>query len=203
MRFLFIPYILLSIIFFSGSSTAQENGTSLLSRLQTKFDSTKDITADFAEKINGRSNLTGKLYYKQGNKLRLELKEMLIVSDGVTNWNYNKKQNKVVISGYDSSNPSVLSLKELIDEYPDKCTVSEIYEDGNEILALKPKAQGMGFTDVKLWVNAESLIDRAVIQQAAGNTIEIDFSGYKLNRNLSDSKFKFIPPKGSSIIDLR
>ncbi len=203
MRILFLSYILFIFCLFIGTAPAQENSTSLLSRLQVKFNSTSDITADFAEKINGRSNLSGKLYYKKENKLRLELKNMTIVSDGNTNWNYNKKQNKVIISSYDPSNPSLLSLNELINKYPDKCTVSEIYEDGKETLDLKPKSQGMGFTDVRLWINGESLIDKAVIQQAVGNTIEVEFSGYKLNRNLSDSKFKFTPPKGSSIIDLR
>lgn len=203
MRILTFLYILLFACVFSGFTPAQNDSTSLLRRLQSKFNSTKDITADFKEKINGRSNLSGRIYYKQDNKLRLELKNIIIVSDGVTNWNYNKKQNKVVISSYDASNPSLLSLKQLIDEYPDKCTVSEIFDNGKEILDLKPKAGGTGFTEVRLWVNEKSLIDRAVIQQTAGNTIEIDFSSYKLNSKLSDSKFKFIPPKGSSIIDLR
>ena len=50
-------------------------------------------------------NFDGKFLFKKENQLRLELKNLIIVSDGKTNWNYNKKQNKVIITNYDENDP--------------------------------------------------------------------------------------------------
>jgi outer membrane lipoprotein-sorting protein len=49
----------------------------------------------------------------------------------------------------------------------------------------------------------ENLIDKVVISNPATGTMEVSFSNYKLNQNLSDSKFSFTPPEGTTVVDLR
>ncbi len=198
-----IIFLLTSLFVFSVLTFSQSGGDQLLKSLQSKFNSINDLSADFKQSTNGKINLAGKFFYKKENDLRLELKNLLIVSDGTTNWNYNKKENKVIISNYDPSDPSMISLKRIIDEYPAKCTVTNEKENGNNILILKPGKPGMNFKIAKLYINTEDLVQKIVLTDQNDALIKIEFSNYKLNQKLNNSTFTFIPPKGSKVIDLR
>ncbi len=183
---------------------AQGNNSSLLKDVQHKFNSIHSISADFVQKSNGEVNLSGKFYFMQRNNIRLELKNSLIVSNGKTNWNYNKLQKKVIISTYDSTDASALSLRDIIFNYPDKCLVSDVSNDSSKILKLTAKQDAsVNFKEAKIYINENHLPNKILIDDSNNNLIEIDFSNYHLNENLSASFFKFVPPKGSSIVDLR
>ncbi len=176
----------------------------LLDELQNKFNSIHDFSADFVQLTNGKVNLDGKLFFKKENSLRLELKNLIIVSDGITNWNYNKKQKKVIISNYDENDPSVLSLKRIIFDYPSKCDVSEDLKNGEKLLLLKPRTNsGINADMIKLWVGKDYNIEKVSISESSGNVLEVQFSNYKINAGISNSKFSFTPPEGTKIIDLR
>jgi outer membrane lipoprotein carrier protein len=176
----------------------------LLEELQNHFNSIKDFSADLVQLNNGKVNLEGKLFFKKENDLRLELKNLIIVSDGKTNWNYNKRLKKVIISDYDENDPSVLSLKRIIFDYPAKCEVSETTEKGENVLVLKPKPDsGINADLIKIWINKESNVSRVSASEASGNNIEVRFSNYKINAGIPDSKFSFTPPQGTKVIDLR
>ena len=99
-------FIFLLVAFFLFQPIKAQN-TKLLNDLQNHFNSIKDFSADLVQLNNGKVNLEGKLFFKKENNLRLELKNLNIVSDGKTNWNYNKGQKKVIISNYDENDPSV------------------------------------------------------------------------------------------------
>lgn len=183
---------------------AQGNNSGLLKEVQHKFNSIHSIFADFVQKSNGEINLSGKFYFMQRNNIRLELKNSLIVSNGKTNWNYNKLQKKVIISAYDSTDASALSLRNIIFNYPDKCLVSDVSNDTSKILKFTAKQDvSLNFKEAKIYINKDYLPYKILIDNPNNNLIEIDFSNYHLNGNLSASFFKFVPPKGSSIVDLR
>jgi outer membrane lipoprotein-sorting protein len=77
-------------------------------------------------------------------------------------------------------------------------------DDDTEILVLTPnKDSAIGYKQIKIWANKENLISRILLKDNADNLIQIDFSNYKVNRNIADSMFNLIPPEGSKIIDLR
>ena len=193
----------LIIIFFSFISIKAQD-THLLKKLQENFNSLKDFSADLVQLNNGKINLEGKIFFKKENNLRLELKNLIIVSDGKTNWNYNKRLKKVIISNYDENDPSVLSLKRIIFDYPSKCEVSEDTKNGENILILKPKINsGINAELVKIWLNREYDISKVLVNESAGNSIEVRFSNYKINAEIPDSKFSFTPPQGTKVIDLR
>ncbi len=75
-------------------------------------------------------NLKGKVYYKKENQMRFEFKNILIVSDGETSWNYNQKQNKVIITDYESEGNKILSMRQIIFEYPQDCDLSTFKSEG-------------------------------------------------------------------------
>ena len=180
-----------------------QNAESVLKSLQNKFDSITDLTADVAQKNNGQSNLTGKMYFKKENNIRLEVGNQTIVADGKTSWNYNKKNKKVIISDYDEAGSGLLSINYLVYQYPAECDLSLSTEGSSQILNLKPKSKKNNLGEVKLYISKENLIDKALISNPASGTMEVSFSNYKLNQNLPDSKFSFTEPEGTAVVDLR
>lgn len=197
---IYLKYFL-AFIFTASVVNAQSK---LLKDLQDKFNSIKDFSADFVQLSNGKENLQGKFYFKKENKLKLELKNLIIVSDGKTNWNYNKKQKKVIISNYDENDPSVLSLKKIIFDYPSKCSVTESVESGKNVLLLKPEQNsGINAYLIKIWISKENLVEKVSMKESGGDIIEIKFANYKINTGLADSKFSFTSPEGTKTIDLR
>ena len=196
--------ILISLlVLFLSTVGFPQSAESVLTSLQNKFDSITDLTADVAQKNNGQSNLTGKMYFKKENNIRLELGNQTIVADGKTSWNYNKKNKKVIISDYDEAGSGLLSINYLVYQYPSECDLSLSTEGSSQILNLKPKSKKNNLGEVKLYISKENLIDKAVISNPASGTMEVSFSNYKLNQNLSDSKFSFTAPEGTTVVDLR
>ena len=180
-----------------------QNAESVLKSLQNKFDSITDLTIDVTQKSNGTSSLSGKMFFKKENNLRIEFGNQTIVADGKTSWNYNKKDKKVIISDYDEAGSGLLSINYLVYQYPSECDLSLSSEGSKQILNLKPKSKKDNLGEVKLYITKEKLIDKVVISNPATGTIEVSFSNYKLNQNLSDSKFSFIAPEGTTVVDLR
>ena len=196
--------ITILILFFAGSMSAQESGKELLSAVQKKYKSLNDLTAEFRQSFNEKSNVSGKIQYSKGNKLRLELKNSTIISDGANLWNYNKSQKKVVISSASPDDPSFFSPDKFLFSYPSKSIVSSEKEEGQDILVLVPlKGSNLDFKKAKIWVNQNNLISRIQVENLSGSLMDFQLSNYKLNQNLPDSKFTFSPPEGTNIIDLR
>ena len=196
--------IFITIIFvFATITFSQNDADKVLNDLQTKFDTIKDFSVGFTQTGNGKNKLTGMLVFKKENKLRIDTKNFIIVTDGTTSWNYNKKQNKVIISNYDENDPGVFSIKELVYELPAESDIELSNENGQNVLTLTPNSYNYSFDSAKLWINEDNLISKVVLNDAAIGIVKVKFSNYQLNQNLKDSEFSFTPPEGSRIIDIR
>jgi outer membrane lipoprotein-sorting protein len=191
------------LVFFYSFVGFTQSAESVLKSLQNKFDSITDLSADVAQKSNGKINLSGKLFFKKEKSLRLEFGNQTIVADGKTSWNYNKKDKKVIISDYDEAGSGLLSINYLVYQYPSECDLSLSTERNKQILNLKPRSKKNNLGEVKLFITKENLIDKAVISNPATGTMEVSFSNYKLNQDLSDSKFTFTATEGTTVVDLR
>ncbi len=191
------------LVFFYTSIGFTQSSELVLKSLQNKFDSITDLSTDVSQKSNGKSSLSGKMYFKKDNNLRIEFGNQTIIADGKTSWNYNKKDKKVIISDYDEAGSGLLSINYLVYQYPSECDLSISSEGSKQILILKPKSNKNNLGEVKLYITKENLIDKAVISNPASGTMEVSFSNYKLNQNLSDSKFSFTAPEGTTVVDLR
>ena len=196
--------IFITIIFIFVTTTfSQSDANEVLNDLQTKFDTIKDLSVEFTQLSNGKSNLTGTLFFKKENKLRIETNNLIVITDGTTSWNYNKKENKVIISNYDDSDPGVFSINELVYELPTVSDIELSNENGENVLTLTPNSYEYSFDSVKLWINEDNLISKVELNDAVMGKANVKFSNYQLNLNLKDSEFSFTPPEGSRIIDLR
>lgn len=192
------------LLLFTVNLNFDNVGEKLLKNLQDKFDKVKDLSADFKQSTSGKTILNGKFFFKKENKLRIEFKSSTLISDGATNWSVNQKENKVIISKNDENNASPFSLPKVVFDYPKECMVTSEIDNSSEVLVLTPnKDSSIGYSLIKIWINKENLINRIVLKDNADNLIQIDFSKYKVNQKISDSKFNFTPPEGSKVIDLR
>lgn len=195
--------ILSFIIFFLSVNSFSQSAESVLKSLQSKFDSITDLTADFSQSLSGKSTLSGKLFLKKENKLRIELGNQIIVSDGETTWNYSKKDKKLIISNYDETGSGLLSISYLVYQYPKECEISLSSEGSKDVLILKPKSKRNNLGEVKLIINKDNLIDKALISNQTTGNMEVSFSNYKLNQKLTDSRFTYSAPEGTTVVDLR
>ena len=191
------------ILTFISSGIAQENANAVLKKIQDTFNAINDLSAQITQSVNDKVNLKGKVFYKKENRLRFEFDKMLIISDGETSWNYNKKQDKVIITNYDSEGNKILSMRQILFEYPEDCELSTFEYEGKKVLELIPQDDTYGFNSVKLFIDSENLITKVLVEDPATGKIQIDLSNYQLNKNLPDSYFQFSPSEGSQVLDLR
>jgi outer membrane lipoprotein-sorting protein len=195
--------ILSFILFFFTSITFAQNAETVLKSLQTKFDSITDLTANVSQKVNGKDNLSGKMYFKKENNLKIQFANQTLVADGKTSWNYNEKTKKLIISNYDEESSGMLSINYLVYQYPAECNLELATGGSEQILILKPKSKRNKFGEVKLYITKNNLIDKVMVSNQATGTMEVSFSNYKLNQKFSDSEFSFTPPEGTTVVDLR
>jgi chaperone LolA len=199
--------ILISVVIctaFTLSLLAQDLSHEVLDSVQKKYRTISNLSADFKQSNNGKTSLSGKIYYSRGNKLRLELKNSTIISDGTTIWNYNKSQNKVVINNVSGSDPSSFTIDKFLFDYPSKSIVTLEKENDRNVLVIVPQEEKkLNFKKTKILVSQDYLIIQVNIENLTGTITNFQLSNYKLNQNLPDSRFSFSPPEGTNIIDLR
>lgn len=191
--FLMVPFI---------SLTAQNNSETYLKSLQNKFSTIQDFTANITQSIDGRTSLSGKISFKKTNNFRIEFGSSTLISDGITSWNYNKKENKVIITNYEEDG-SLFSINFLVYQFPALCTLKGELDENLRKLTLTPKSPSSNLGEVILWINKNDLIEKVQTSDPASGVIELNFSDIRVNQSLQLSNFQFTPPQGSRIIDLR
>lgn len=191
------------ILIFIGSSIAQENAKAVLKNIQDKYSSINDLSAELVQTVNQKVNLKGKVFYKKEDYLRFEFDNVLIISDGKSSWNYNKKQNKVIITDYENEGSKILSIRHIIYDYPKECELSTYESEGKIILELIPQTDTFNFNSIELTLDSDYLINKVLVDDPATGTIQLNLTNYQLNKNLPDSYFQFTAPEGSQILDLR
>ncbi|MGQ9642264.1 MAG: LolA family protein [Ignavibacterium sp.] len=191
------------ILMFSFSYYAQSDPYSILSNLRNKFNSINDLTVDYSQKAGGKVILNGKIIFKKENKYRVENKNQIVGSDGISAWNYNSAQKKYIITNYDGESNSIYSINYLVYQLPNECLLSARTEGNLKVLELIPKSTNLQFKKIELWINSDNLIQKIILSDFNNSANEISLSNYKLNQKISDSLFSFNPPEGTKVIDLR
>lgn len=201
----------LLFIFLTASLVYTQSAGDLIRRLQSKFNSINNFTANFSQiysTVEGQNQRKsfGKFLYKRKNKFIVDLKNQSIISDGQTIWNSDKRFNRVVISNL-ADDPTSFSLERFVFDYPRLCKSKVVKDDavakGDEYVELTPKDQDMEFKYVKIWLTADGMISKLEVLDLGDVRYTFQFTDLKVNQELPDSRFTFEPPKGMKIIDLR
>ncbi|GAB1350260.1 hypothetical protein MASR1M107_24750 [Ignavibacteriales bacterium] len=168
--------------------------------IQKKFNSLTDISASYQQYSGKTLTAKGTFSYKKENKVRLLFGNNLIVSDGKTNWNHDKKQNKVIVTNVDNKAVSLLSVNKLINNIPGDCDLSG---SGNTVKMTPKKGKQLGFKSVEITKDSQDLISSITIEDNSKVVMKINFSGYSLNKGLADSEFTFKSSGDIKVVDLR
>jgi len=195
------------LFLFSFQILYAQSGIESLKKIQSKFNSITDFTANFVQtdcksSVKNSSALKGKIYYKKKNKFVVELKNQLIVSNGEYIWNYNQKQKQVIISNF-SDEPTVYSIEKIIYNYPSLCNIKLLKKDNEEIIQLIPQEGLLDLKDIKIWKDNNNMISKLEVTDIGDMCYFIQFEDVAINQNLPDNKFTFNPPKGIRVVDLR
>jgi len=133
----------------------------------------------------------------------LEITNQVIINDGKTFWNYNKRQNKVIIDNFTENNDNLFSINYLLNELPLKSNIS-LELDGNfKKLILKPKDNSIPYNLIEIWVQSDKLVHKVNAFDNTGTSYTIIFKNYKINQNLKSDLFSFKISEGIKVIDLR
>lgn len=197
MRYLFV-LILLSKLFL-----VQENPVDILKKVQSKYADATDFSVELTQFVNSSNPIKGKLFIKQKDFYRIELPNQIIISDGKTFWNYNKKQNKVIVDNFQKSNDNIFSFNYLLFEVPYNSNISLSSQNGLKKLILNPKDVSFPFRKIEILINYNFLVKRVNAVDNSGVAFEINFDNYRFNQNLKSELFVFNPAEGTKVIDLR
>ena len=192
-----ISYLItfVSLIFLQEVSSIQ--------KVQSKFNSLNNFQSDFVQMSNNKVGLKGKFYFSKENNYRIELQNNIIISNGTTIWNFDKKRNRVVISNVEDD-PLSFSLREYIFNYPVKCNITERKINKNKIvISLKPKSDEINFKEAKLFLSDNYLINKIEVEDFNGSSFSFIFSNIKVDKNISPKLFQFVNNSDAKIIDLR
>ncbi|MBU2493852.1 MAG: outer membrane lipoprotein carrier protein LolA [Bacteroidetes bacterium] len=202
-------FFIVAILFIAINNYALDS-LSVIKNLQNKFNTVQDFKSSFKQTTNksfddSELTLSGTFYYKKKNKFKIDLKNILLVSDGISIWNFDKRLNRVVINKIDE-NQSFLNLDDIINNYPELCTSNLLKENSDSkfyAVSLKPKNNNLEFESATLWIDKNYILTKIKILDSSGSEYFVELSNIKLNQNLSDAEFVFITPEACKVIDFR
>jgi outer membrane lipoprotein carrier protein len=152
------------------------------------------------------ARLEGRLLL-QGNKYRIETPEETLVTDGTTTWVYTPADSQVIVNDA-SDDPSTLSPRTFFTDYGRRYRAARMEpaasgRDASTVLHLVPRDAASNYETVALWVREDDVVTRLRVTDAAGTTYTISLDRIALNPGLGPSTFRFTPPDGVEVVDLR
>ena len=175
----------------------------------------RSLQSDFTEIYRGDGPErveSGTLWLKKPRKMRWEYrspKEKLFISDGEAVWFYLPGERQLrrtefrklddlrsplaFLLGKTKLENELRGLSKAVDQVP--------MGAGNTLLRGVPQGMGGQVSEVQLEITPSDQIVRIVLMEADGGTTEFRFSGWKENLELSDDRFRFIPPPGVETVE--
>lgn len=184
----------------------------LSSKIEKRYKSFKDISMSFtqitkSEIFSTERKIRGKMYLKNPDKFRIDNPSQSIVTDGKLLWLFSEKNKQVTIYKLKKSkkifkpHDYIYNFRENYkpqlgeDEKVDKRTCFK--------LILTPKKEDLFVTHMTLWIDKKNLLVRKLeYQDMNDNWVSLVFDRIKINSDLEDSEFVFIPPEGIEVVDL-
>lgn len=188
----------------------QQTAEKLYGIIIKKYGSLSSLRMNFTSVNGAVIKATGSLKAKKGNKFVLDLGDRVLVSDGLTIWNYSKSSNSVVMSNFEDKGQ--ISIEKVfftfLKSYKASAVLSEQTSKGQKLTTLRlipPDGEGMinGVKSIELGLSPKTLEVLRISITDAASTQRWDVSSMKINGNIPDSTFQFTPPKGVKSVDMR
>jgi len=211
-RLIYLVFALLSMSVHAQAVTSTEDGYAALDRFLKGLQS---LQADFAQTVQDSheqaiEKSSGTLAIKRPGNFRWDYAKpnaQTIVSDGTRIWLYDPELEQVTIRNVDqtlSGTPAMLlsgdsrSGQDMLHGNFDINHVEQ--RDGMTVINLSPKRADSDFKLVQLALKGDQLVAMSLTDKLSQTTL-LQFNKFKRNASLSDSTFKFTPPKGVDVID--
>jgi chaperone LolA len=193
--------------------TFADESEKILTKVQKKYETIKDVTAVFTQNITfGVSKMEqsfhGTLTMKKGNRYRIEMEQQTIVTDGKTVWSYSHPNNQVIIDKYKEDPKSFSPDRVLINVPKNYNTIflgnENLFGKKTAVIKLTPKESKSLVKSMKVWIDLEDHLMRKIeIIDVSDNINLYLINSIKLNTGVSDILFKFEIPEGTDTVDLR
>ena len=185
----------------------------VVKRLQSRYDSTKDFTAEFTQAVEVPSlgktlKSSGHVFFKRPGRMRWEFEspeKQTIVADGTTLWLYQPEHHQVLKTPFRAAFQSATPVSFLfgVGKLGQDFKPSLVASDKPGVVRLKliPK-QDTEIGTLVLDVDAASYdIVAAQVTDPLGNVTRLRFSNLKRGVDLADSVFAFQAPPGADLVE--
>lgn len=204
--------LLFSFSMLSPVHAQDADSTTILHEIQQRYESLDGLRADFTQVIRSdfadeSTRMRGRLLLRE-NKYRVETNEQTLVTDGTTTWIYTPADEQVIINNAEQD-ASTLSPETFFTNYADRYAIVEknrVWRDRDHHWKLKltPKSPETLFEEVTLWVRRDDrIVTRLQVTDRDGSEITIFLDDIDLTPHLRASDFRFTPPDGVEVVDLR
>ncbi|MEK6813317.1 MAG: outer membrane lipoprotein carrier protein LolA [Nitrospirota bacterium] len=216
-----IPLALVIFAFFALAPAAAAADVpplqQVVSRLETVYRETADFSAHFSQETllpggTAAEKSSGTVAIKKPSKMRWNFSAPIsqeIVLDGTHVWIYQPDQKQVVKRRQADAFPpgsatnflaGIGRLREDFD--PAFALENRVNQHGNILLRLIPKQKDLTLTRVMLEVDPKSwAVIRVSLHDSARGTTTIRFSRIAMNKGIPDETFRFVPPKGVTVVE--
>ena len=200
-------------IFISQPAYSAITAEEIIAKIQKAYDSAEDYKAEFYQEnmitsIKRVKKALGVAYFKKNGRMYWEYKEpekQKFISNGKMVWLYQPEINQVQQFEFNSLNLSnteksfLDGIGSLISDFDAEYKGEEI--EGNMVLILTPKGDGVGFKSMRMLINKETYkIVSTTTTDVYGNLNTITFRKVEFNTGISDDFFDFKVPEGVHIV---
>jgi outer membrane lipoprotein carrier protein len=208
---------LLGCLGLAPALAAQQDAAAALARAQRTYDSTRTLTAEFAQVITNPmlgapERSRGTMALVRPDRFAMRFAEPAgdrIVADGHWLWIYAPSTTpgqvlRQPVPNTGNNSPNLFS--QFVDHPAERYTVSGAGADSVggqavDLVRLVPRSPGTGFTEAIVAIDhAVGLVRRLQLKEESGQRRELVFSSIAVNRAVADSVVSFMPPRGVKIV---
>ena len=187
-------------------ASATADADALVRRVQARYAEIRTVRAQFEQTVGGQA-ISGTLTLR-GDAYRIELPGQTLVSDGTTAWSYAPADGVVLISTAAEDEQSI-QPGQFFTEFPDRFAARRLAPTTTggvrvERLGLTPLSPADAVASATLFVRASDLVPvRLEATAAGGGQITLALREVEINPAVPDATFRFTPPAGAEVVDLR
>lgn len=202
-----------ALLLWGAVAAAQESAEQIVRRVQERYDSTADFTANVKQELvlasAGKTiSASGTVSYKRAGRMRWTLEnheKQVIIADGTTLWFYQPEDRQVLKAPFQMAFRSTVPISFLIG-------VGKIAEDFDVAIAsaddarirleMTPRQGGTEVGRMQLTVEKATYdVVGAEVKDPMGNVTRLEFSDLRRNVGVADSVFAFDVPAGVDVVE--
>ena len=196
----------------SETSSAKNDVDKIMNRVEKTLDNLKTLYCSFERsyysKVSDKtSKISGKIFLKEPNLLRVEYPAQTVVVDGEKTWVYVPKNNQVQISNFIEGDETFPTPHSIFEKYSKDREIEYLGNkefDGkeHEVLNLIPPSTNENYLHVFIDTEINFPV-KTIIESSNGDTNTYVLRYIALNRDIEDDVFTFVTPEGVETVDLR